>query len=177
LYRLTNSFPYLLNRVGVRIGELFSQRLASFDATLPMYRVLAALWERPDQRLSDLSEMTTIEISTLSRLVGTMKRKGWVSRRRLEENGRTVAINLTPRGRALTEELIPIAMHFEAVAVRNQSPEQVERIKGALAEAYECLNELEAEITALRAAERTKRRPAAREASGQTAQRRSGDGS
>jgi MarR family transcriptional regulator, organic hydroperoxide resistance regulator len=106
-----------------------------------------------------------------------MKRKGWVSRRRLEENGRTVAINLTPRGRALTEELIPIAMHFEAVAVRNQSPEQVERIKGALAEADKCWNELEAEITALRAAERTKRRPAAREAIGQTAQRRSGDGS
>ena len=180
LYQLTDSFPYLLNRVGVRIGELFSQRLALFDATLPMYRVLAALWERPDQRLSDLSEMTTIEISTLSRLVGTMKRKGWVSRRRLEDNGRTVAINLTPRGRALTEELIPIAIHFEAVAIRNQTPEQVASIKEALADAYECLNELEAEIAALRASERVKRRPAARAtasggASGQPARPRPGD--
>jgi MarR family transcriptional regulator, organic hydroperoxide resistance regulator len=159
LYQLTNSFPYRLNRVGVRIGELFSERIASFDATLPIYRVLAALWERPDQRLSDLSEMTTIEISTLSRLIGTMKRKGWVSRRRLEENGRTVAISLTAKGRALTEELIPIAIHFEEVAIRNRTPEEAAWIKTALAEAYECLNELEAENIVLRASQQVKRPP------------------
>ena len=35
-----------------------------------MYRVMAALWQRGGQRLGDLSEMTTVEISTLSRLVG-----------------------------------------------------------------------------------------------------------
>ena len=55
LYRLSNSFPYLLNRVGVRMGELFSRRIAPFGVTLPMYRVMAALWETGDQRLSDLA--------------------------------------------------------------------------------------------------------------------------
>ena len=76
MYRLTDSFPYLLNRVGVRMGELFSRRISSFGVTLPMYRVMAALWENGDQRLSDLATITTTEISTLSRLVGEMKRKG-----------------------------------------------------------------------------------------------------
>jgi MarR family transcriptional regulator, organic hydroperoxide resistance regulator len=106
LYRLTDSLPYLLNRVGVRMGELFSRRIASFDVSLPMYRVMAALWEKGDQRLGDLAFMTSIEMSTLSRLVGTMKRKGLVSRKRLEDNARTVAINLTTKGKALVEELI-----------------------------------------------------------------------
>jgi DNA-binding MarR family transcriptional regulator len=170
LYRLTNSLPYRLNRVGVRIGELFSERLHPFDVTLPMYRVLASLWERPDQRLSDLSEMTTIEISTLSRLIGAMKRRGLVSRRRLEENGRTVAINLTTKGRSLTAELIPIAIHFEEVAIRNRTSAEVDFIKRALAEAYECLHDIEAEITTLRASARPKRQRAARALSG----RRSG---
>jgi len=160
LYRLSNSFPYLLNRVGVRIGEMFSERLKPFGMTLPMYRVLASLWERPDQRLGDLSEMTKIEISTLSRLVGTLKRKGLVSRRRLQENARTVEINLTAKGRALTEELIPIAIHFADVAVRNRTPEEVAFIKRALAEAYECLNDIEAENNA-HASARPKRRRAA----------------
>ena len=99
MYRLSNSFPYLLNRVGVRMGELFSRRIASYDVTLPMYRVMAALWENGDQRLSDLSTVTTTEISTLSRLIGDMKRRGLVSRSRLEDNGRTVAINLTAKGK------------------------------------------------------------------------------
>jgi DNA-binding MarR family transcriptional regulator len=162
LYRLSNSFPYLLNRVGVRIGALFSERLKSFDMTLPMYRVLASLWERPDQRLGDLSEITTIEISTLSRLVGALARKGLVTRRRLPGNARTVAINLTAKGRSLTEELIPIAVHFAEVAVRNRTAEEVEFIKRALAEAYDSLNEIEAEITTLRRATPLTRRRMAR---------------
>jgi MarR family transcriptional regulator, organic hydroperoxide resistance regulator len=146
LYRLTNSFPYLLNRVGVQMGELFSRRIAGYGVTLPMYRVMAALWETSDQRLGDLAAMTTIEISTLSRLVGEMKRRGLVTRARLKDNGRTVAINLTPKGRTLVEELIPIAIHFEEVAVRDFPSKNISDLKNILAEIYESLKSLEPEI-------------------------------
>src|SRR6266571_1120863 len=146
LYRLTNSFPYLLNRVGVQMGELFSRRIAGYGVTLPMYRVMAALWETGDQRLGDLAAVTTIEISTLSRLVGEMKRRGLVSRSRLKDNGRTVAINLAPKGRVLVEELMPIAIHFEEVAVRNFPSRNISDLKTVLEEIYESLKSLEPEI-------------------------------
>jgi MarR family transcriptional regulator, organic hydroperoxide resistance regulator len=149
LYRLTKSFPYLLNRVGVRMGELFVRRIAPYDVTLPMYRVLAALWETGDRRLGDLAAATTVEVSTLSRLIGEMKRKGLVSRRRCEGNERTVAINLTAKGRALAEELMPIAQHFEDVAVRDFSADEVARIKTVLATVYSNLDAIEPEIEAL----------------------------
>jgi DNA-binding MarR family transcriptional regulator len=130
------------------MGELFSRRIASFGVTLPMYRVLAALWEKEDQRLSDLAAVTTAEISTLSRLVGEMKRKGLVTRSRLEDNGRTVAINLTSKGRSLVEELMPIAVHFEDVAVSNYSDEEISRLKIVFREIYESLGSIEPEIEA-----------------------------
>jgi len=158
LYRLSNSFPYLLNRVGVRMGELFSRRIAPFGVTLPMYRVMAALREKGDQRLSDLAEVTTTEISTLSRLIGEMKRKGLVTRSRLEDNGRTVAINLTPKGAALVEELMPIAMHFADVAVSNYSEVEVARLKTIFREIYERLGSIEPEIEAARGEMKSKRK-------------------
>jgi DNA-binding MarR family transcriptional regulator len=158
LYRLSNSFPYLLNRVGVRMGELFARRIAAYGITLPMYRVLAAVWETGDQRLSDLSAVTTTEISTLSRLVGEMKRKGLVTRSRLEDNGRTVAINLTAKGRLLVEELMPIAVHFEEVAVSNFSDEEVAHLKIVLREIYESLGSIEPEIEATKALVKPKRK-------------------
>jgi DNA-binding MarR family transcriptional regulator len=128
------------------MGELFSRRIASYDVTLPMYRVMAALWEVGDQRLGDLATMTSIEISTLSRLIGAMKRKGLVSRSRLKDNGRTVAINLTVKGKALVEELIPIAVHFEEVAVREFSAAAVGELKTSLEQIYASLGSLEPEI-------------------------------
>jgi DNA-binding MarR family transcriptional regulator len=130
------------------MGELFSRRIAPFGVTLPMYRVLAALWEKEEQRLSDLAAVTTAEISTLSRLVGEMKRKGLVTRSRLEDNGRTVAINLTSKGRSLVEELMPIAVHFEDVAVSNYSDEEISRLKIVFREIYESLGSIEPEIEA-----------------------------
>ena len=162
MYRLTKSFPYLLNRVGVRMGELFVRRIAPYDVTLPMYRVLASLWETGDRRLGDLAAATTVEVSTLSRLIGEMKRKGLVSRRRCEGNERTVAINLTAKGRALAQELMPIAQHFEDVAVRDFSADEVARIKTVLATVYSNLDAIEPEIEALQEETREHASPVAR---------------
>jgi DNA-binding MarR family transcriptional regulator len=157
LYRLTKSLPYLLNRVGVQMGDLFSRRIAGFGVTLPMYRVMAALWETGDQRLGDLAAMTTIELSTLSRLVSEMKRRGLVSRSRLKDNGRTVAINLAPKGRSLVEQLMPIAIHFEEVAVRNFPSKNISELKMVLEEIYLSLKSLEPEVKEADAKPRTAR--------------------
>ncbi|AJW99744.1 MarR family transcriptional regulator [Burkholderia gladioli pv. gladioli] len=146
MYKLTDSVPYLLNRVGVRMGELFSRRIASYGVTLPMYRVMASLKETPDQRLNDLSEMTTIELSTLSRLIGTMEKMRLVSRSRLENNARTVAIALTKEGARLVAELMPIAQHFEEVAVNSLSPATVKVFKKTLIDVYARLDSIEEEL-------------------------------
>jgi DNA-binding MarR family transcriptional regulator len=146
VYKLTDSFPYLLNRVGVRMGDLFSRRIASYGVTLPMYRAMAALREVPGQRLNDLAEMTTIELSTLSRLIGTMEKMELVSRSRLENNARTVAINLTDEGEKLLSELMPIARHFEEVAVSKLSPAALKTLKKTLADIYVLLDAIEDEL-------------------------------
>ena len=106
--------------------------------------------------------MTTTEISTLSRLIGEMKRKGLVTRSRLEDNGRTVAINLTAKGRALVEELMPIAVHFAEVAVSNYREDEVSRLKTILREIYEKLGSIEPEIEAAKAAAKPKRKSPSR---------------
>lgn len=148
MYRLTEAFPYLLNRVGVRMGELFSRRLEAYGLTLPMYRVMAALWEKGDRRLSELGDVTSIELSTLSRQVGAMMRKGIVSRKRPDANARTVEINLTAQGRTLVEELIPLAVLYEDAGLRGFRPARIAGLKRDLIKVYQNLAELDRQIAA-----------------------------
>lgn len=145
MYRLSDAFPYLLNRVGVRMGELFSRRLEPYGVTLPMYRVMATLWEEGDRRLGELSHITSIELSTLSRLVGAMMRKGLVSRKRPNANARTVEINLTTKGRMLVEELIPLARLHEDVGLRSFRPDKIAELKRDLIKVFQNLAELDLE--------------------------------
>jgi len=143
-YRFTSSLPYLLNRVGVRMGELFSRRLAESGLTLPMYRVMAALRQEGPQRLSDLGAMVSVEISTLSRLVSAMKRRNLLSRVRLEDNARTVRIDLTKAGEKLVDRLMPIAAQFEQVGTRTFSDKDIAWLKKALKQIHANLQELDA---------------------------------
>ena len=70
--------------------------------------------------------------SSVSVVVARLVDKGLVSRTRLKDNARTVAINLTAKGKTLVEELIPIATHFEDVAVRSFSPKEIAELKTTL---------------------------------------------
>jgi DNA-binding MarR family transcriptional regulator len=143
MYTLTDSLPYMLNMIAARLGEAFSSELAERRLTLPMFRVLAALLQREEQRLGELSEMIQMEISTLSRLVGTMKTRRLVSRRRQENDERSVRINLTAEGRALIEQLVPRAVYYENLAVRNFADDKINILKSTLRQIQENVADLQ----------------------------------
>ncbi len=140
-YRFTNAFPYLLTRVGVRMGEVFAGELAEAGMTLHMYRVLAALWEKDDQRLVDLAEMVSSEVSSLSRLIGRMIKLDFVRRERLESDARTVHVSLTPTGRQTVERWIPRAMRYDEIATHGFSEDEVVLLKGMLTRVFGNLRE------------------------------------
>ena len=148
-YRLTTSFPYIVRRLGLRIGELFDRAVAPFGIDVSMWRVMAALYETDGQQLGQLSDVTTIELSTLSRLIGAMTAKGLVTRRRPRDNGRIVEISLSAKGRRLAEDLTPVATRFEEIAVGSLSDAEVARLKSQLEGAYRNLDTLEQEVGAV----------------------------
>lgn len=148
MYRLTTSLPYLLNRVGVRISDLFERELAADGLTVPMYRVIAALAERPEQRLSDLSIMVGVELAALSRMVAGMEKRRLLRRRRPPENLRTINISLTAAGRALAARLLPRGMHYEQVAMRSLDEAAIATLKAQLVTIFANLDALDTEMTA-----------------------------
>jgi len=147
MYRLSNSLPYLLTRLGVRMGELFVRVVRKEGLTLPMYRVLAALAEqgRP-LRLGELAALTSAEMSTLSRLVAGMHRDGIVSRERRQNDQRSLQVALTPHGAALAAQFMPVAAHYEKVATGSMTAKDAATLKATLVQLYENLDRLEQEV-------------------------------
>jgi DNA-binding MarR family transcriptional regulator len=129
---LDEYLPYLINRVGARIAGVFSAELAPHGLSLPMWRVVAVLAESGPQRQIDLAELTSIDASTLSRLIKTVERLGLVTRARSTSSLREVSIELTPQGLAVVRSLIPRALDYEAAAVRGLSPRELDTLKGLL---------------------------------------------
>ena len=130
---LGNYLPYLINRVGFALVESFTtSALTPHGLSIAMWRVLAALSNRGEQRQIDLVDMTSIDASTMSRLVTRLVRTGLVTRTRSKTSSREVVVALSPKGRSQVESLIPIAKSLEKTASAGLSAKEIVVVKRAL---------------------------------------------
>ena len=138
---LSEYLPYLINRVGFALVARFSEdALAGRGLSIAMWRVLAALSNNGAQRQIDLSDLTSIEVSTLSRLVTRLVRMGLASRTRNAANSREVAVELTAKGRAVVAQIIPIARELEETAAGGLPKSDLAVVKRSLRRMHENLS-------------------------------------
>ena len=93
--------------------------------------------------MGDLSATTSIEVSTLTRLVDTMETKGLVARRRDAGDARVVLLHVTGAGRRLAQRILPIAERYESVALAGFNVAEAEILKAALRRLYANMDVLE----------------------------------
>ncbi len=134
---LGDYLPYLANRVGTIIADQFgAEALAPHRLSIAMWRVMAALASSGGQRQIDVADLTSIDVSTLSRLVSRLVRMGLVTRARSASSNREVAVTLSAKGNTLVARLIPIAREFEADAIAGLAPEELMVLKRCLRRMY-----------------------------------------
>ena len=134
---LDQYLPYLVNRAGAIIAEQFgAKELAPHGMTIAMWRVVVVLADKGDQRQVDLSSLTSIDASTLSRLVTRMTTVGLVSRTRSTNSTREVVVKLTAKGRTIVSRLVPQARFYERIAAAGMKPKQLEMFKDCLKLVY-----------------------------------------
>ena len=138
---LSDYLPYLINRVGFALVARFSEdALAERGLSITMWRVLAALSHDGAQRQIDLSELTSIEVSTLSRLVTRLVRMGLASRTRNSTNSREVTVELTAKGRTVVAQMIPIALELEEISARGLPKSDLAVVKRSLRRIHQNLS-------------------------------------
>lgn len=161
-FALAEFLPYLLNRSSVKIGLAFARDIKPLNVSLPMWRVMVALWESGDQRLGELAERTSIDISTLSRLLVTLQRRQYIVRRRSGLDGRALSVSLTEKGRAMTEQIIPVARHYEDVATRGLDDADIRRLKRMLVKLFSNIHALDEEYAERQNSARKAKKPRGR---------------
>ena len=132
---LSTYLPYLVNRVGQRFITDITPILNEVGVDIQSWRVLIALYQRGGQPVGALSELTSINFSTLSRLLDRMEMKDLVHRRR-GSDARSFTVELTKAGREVTEKILPQANALEAVVTASFSEAELATLRQLLAKLY-----------------------------------------
>ena len=121
--------PDLLARAAHALTQGFAEELRRRGASLPVWRVLAALSARPGETVGGLAEACLLQQPTMTKLLDRMVRDGLVARAPDARNRRVVRVALTPEGEALAAELLAVAEWHEAeVLARHPRAEAIKAV-------------------------------------------------
>jgi DNA-binding MarR family transcriptional regulator len=120
---LDHFLPYRLsvlsNKVSDAIARHYSDR---FGLSIPEWRVMAVLGQTTGLSSRDVAARTAMDKVQVSRAVANLVTRRRVQRDGDEADGRVMRLSLTPKGRAIYDEIVPLALHLEAVLLAALTP-------------------------------------------------------
>jgi DNA-binding MarR family transcriptional regulator len=116
-YRLS----VLTNRVSNAIAQVYSER---FGLSIPEWRVMAVLGGTSGLSARDVAARTEMDKVQVSRAVANLMHARRVQRQTDEADARVTRLSLTAKGRAIYDEIVPLALELESQFLEALSPEE-----------------------------------------------------
>lgn len=142
---LEHFLPYRLsvlsNRVSGAIARMYSER---FGLGVTEWRVMAVLGRYPGLSAGEVAQRTAMDKVAVSRAVAGLVDAGRVERQTHDEDRRRSVLRLSAAGRAIFDEVAPLAMAFERRLLDGMAPSERDVLFGLL----DRLDELELQAEA-----------------------------
>lgn len=122
---LEHFLPYRLsvlsNRVSSAIARMYSER---FGLGVTEWRVIAVLGRYPGLSASEVAQRTAMDKVAVSRAVGALMDAGRLVREVHDDDRRRSVLRLSDPGRAIFEEVAPLALAFEKRLLDGMAPSE-----------------------------------------------------
>lgn len=111
---LAGFLPYrlsvLANRVSGTLARAYSNR---FGLSVPEWRVMAVLGQRPGACADEVCRRTEMDKVTVSRALARLRQRGLVHRSTAPDDRRRSVLQLTARGAGVYRRIVPLARDYE----------------------------------------------------------------
>ncbi|MBV2150136.1 MarR family transcriptional regulator [Sphingobium sp. AS12] len=128
-----------------QVNHWYSERISaaqrSSGADRSRWRVMMALRWKPGASLKELTELTNMQQSTISKVVDKLRRDGWVYSELGVSDSRFTHVFLTESGANVVDRLIRTASRTYRAALDGIDPQHVEVTLGLLARVLDNLRD------------------------------------
>ena len=121
--KLDNQLCFPLYACSRKIVNAYTPFLKPLGLTYTQYIVFMVLWEEEQINVGDLGRRLKLDAGTLTPLLKTLEKNGYVTRSRSKEDERITIISITKKGEELKEECKEVPMKVPSV-MRVLEPEE-----------------------------------------------------
>lgn len=131
-YLSRDSVGYLIRRLYTLLLARFEGALAQADFTLTQWIVLIQVRDGLARTASDIANDLGHDSGALTRVVDQLERRGYLQRNRSAKDRRVVELKLTPAGKAIIEELLPLVVDHTNAALAPLSKSEFVQLRSYL---------------------------------------------
>ena len=124
--KIENQLCFPLYACSREIIKQYKPFLDEIDLTYTQYIAMMVLWEHQSVTVKELGQYLFLDSGTLTPLLKKMEAKGIISRKRDEEDERSLIVSLTAGGEALKERAVEVPQKM-AQCVR-LAPEEAQEL-------------------------------------------------
>ena len=131
--RLADFMPYRLSVTTNMVSDLIAGRYRSkFGLKIPEWRVMAVLGDAGAQTQRALVGATRMDKVAVNRACKVLEERGLVERSPNVSDGRSHHLELTATGRAMFDQIMPLALDMEARLFGGLTAREAEMLKATL---------------------------------------------
>lgn len=123
--KLENQLCFPLYAAAKEIVRHYKPFLDELDMTYTQYIAMMVLWEHEEVTVKELGEYLFLDSGTLTPVLKTMEKKGWVKRCRSKEDERVLNVSITDVGRDLKEQAVLVPQRIASCVTLEKEEAQV----------------------------------------------------
>lgn len=112
--KLDNQLCFPLYVCAKEIVKKYKPFLDEIDLTYTQYITMMAMWEHEELSVKELGEYLFLDSGTLTPVLKTLERKGFLSRKRSSEDERILVVTLSESGKELRERAVEVPFKMQS---------------------------------------------------------------
>lgn len=110
LLKIENQMCFPLYACAKEVVKRYKPYLDKIDLTYTQYITMMIMWEKKQVNVKTLGECLYLDSGTLTPLLKKLEAKGYISRKRSENDERNLIVTITEKGEDLKEEAVDIPL-------------------------------------------------------------------
>ncbi len=140
---------FLISKIHQLSNRIFTKKLKKHDLyeiNSAQGRIIFVLWENDGITIQELAKKTSLEKSTLTRMLERLEASGYIQRTPSTEDGRKIIVKLMPRNEALKNNYAQVSNDMLNLFYKGFSEDEIDTFELYLNRIYENLSEYEINI-------------------------------
>ncbi|RBW69646.1 MarR family winged helix-turn-helix transcriptional regulator [Bacillus taeanensis] len=121
-----------IHQTDLNLTSFIKSQLEPFNLAPEQNLVMMLLWEKDGLTQNEVAQKLDKDKTNIARMASNLEKKGLIKRIGCPNDRRSVRLYLTPCGKKLGEQVLPIAEEFDKIVCKGLSNEEVQQLERLL---------------------------------------------